>query len=160
MTSEDKVEVASNPDTTTQINQEDFARMERSFVVLNEFFRKQHDLIKEKYRISALEMELIQFVIKNGPQKMKAVAESFHIKLSTLTSVIDKAEKQRILKRVNSKDDRRVVFLDATKRGKNIYQEYTKHLRELVLRMKGSLDDETFAHFVQGIETFTKISLN
>jgi DNA-binding MarR family transcriptional regulator len=47
---------------------------------------------------------------------MKAISEAFHIKLSTLTSIIDKAEGNRIVRRVNSKKDRRVVFLETTKK--------------------------------------------
>lgn len=137
----------------------DVKRLEQSLVVLNHAFRKHRDFIKEKFKISALEMELIQFVVQNGAQKMKTVSEYFDIKLSTLTSIIDKAENQRILKRTNSKEDRRVVFLDYTRKGKNIYEEYGKFLHETAMRMQNSLNDERFNHFVESMETFTKISV-
>lgn len=138
----------------------DYEQMEQSFILLNDIFRKRDDFIKNKYRISSLEMELIQYVIRNGPQKMRAVAEFFHIKLSTLTSIIDKAEKQRILKRVNSKEDRRVVYLDITKKGKKIFEEYKKYLQDMVVRMQDSFDKEAFEKFVAGIETFNQVSIN
>jgi len=138
----------------------DVKRLEKSLIVLNDTLRKHHDFIKVKYKVSALEMEIMQFVLKKGPQKMKSVAENFHIKLSTLTSVIDKAEKARILKRINSKEDRRVVYLDVTKKGKNIYQEYNNYLKKMVEKMKGSFDENSFRLFVEGIEAFTKMSLN
>ena len=108
---------------------------------------------------SALEMELIKYVILNGSQKMKAISEAFHIKLSTLTSIIDKAEKQRILKRVNSKEDRRVVFLDTTKKGQNIFEEYSKFLRETAVTMQEYFDEDSFNYFVEGLESFTRYSL-
>lgn len=146
--------------TPLQTDQKDVKRLERSLIVLNDIFRKHHNFIKQKYKISALEMEIVQFVIKEGPQKMKDIAKHFHIKLSTLTSVIDKAEKARIVKRVNSKEDRRVVFLDVTKKGRNVYQEYLKYLKDLVSRMHGSFDEEVdFQIFVEGMETFTQMSL-
>ncbi len=144
----------------SDIQLSDFEKMEQSFILLNDIFRKRDDFIRNKYRISSLEMELIQYVMRNGPQKMKAVAEFFHIKLSTLTSIIDKAEKQRILKRVNSKNDRRVVFLDITKKGKKVFEEYKKYLHDMILRMQDSFDKDAFEKFVSGIETFNQISIN
>lgn len=137
----------------------DVKRLEKNLILLNDMLRKHHDYIQKKYKVSALEMEIMQFVMTEGPQKMKDVAHHFHIKLSTLTSVIDKAEKARIVKRVNSKEDRRVVFLDITKRGKNIFQEYQKYLKSMVAQMQHSLEPDAFDLFVEGMETFTRISL-
>lgn len=137
----------------------DVKKLEESLIALNHAFRKHQDFIKTRFKISALEMELIQFVINNGPQKMKAISENFHIKLSTLTSIIDKAENARILKRTNSREDRRVVFLDTTKKGRKIYDEYSQFLRETALRMRANLAEVDFGNFVEGMETFTKISV-
>lgn len=131
--------------------------MERVFIVLNEIYRKNHEYISTKYKISSLEMELIQYVVLEGPKKMKDVSEHFRIKLSTLTSIIDKAEQHRILKRINSKEDRRVVYLDVSQKGKSVYNEYTKHQRELLQRVETALDADSFAGFVKGFETFNGI---
>lgn len=155
----------SNTDLTTEnkmseISNANEKRLERGLITLNEIFRKRDDFIQARYKISSLELELIQFVVNRGPQKMKAVAEFFSIKLSTLTSIIDKAESRKILKRVNSKDDRRVVFLDATKKGKRIYAEYGKYLKEIVERMQGSFEEDSFVRFIEGMETFNQISPN
>jgi hypothetical protein len=49
--------------------QSDITRLENILIELNYAFRKHRDLIKDKYKISALEMELIKYVILNGPQK-------------------------------------------------------------------------------------------
>ncbi|WNJ20754.1 transcriptional regulator, SarA/Rot family [Pontibacter sp. G13] len=134
-------------------------QLEQSLIALNLVFRKHRDFIKEKYKISALEMELIQYVMREGPQKMKAVSEYFHIKLSTLTSIIDKAEKHRILKRVHSREDRRVVFLDVTKKGKSVFEEYNQFLRKLAEEVKLSFEEEGFDDFVKSMEIFTQLTV-
>ena len=139
---------------------EDTKRLEKSIITLNNVLRKEQQFIMDKYNISGKEMEILQFVLDHGPQKMKAISDHFNIKLSTLTSVIDKAEKSRIVKRVNSKDDRRVVYLQTTKRGEDIFSEYNKHLKDVVGLLKQSFDEETFAHFVNSMETFTRLSAN
>ena len=152
--------IMNSPIPTSAPTQSDIKRLEDILIELNYAFRRHRDFIKKKYKISALEMELIKFVIQNGPQKMKAISEAFHIKLSTLTSVIDKAEKQRILKRVNSKDDRRVVFLDTTKKGKTVFEEYGKFLKDTAASMQDYFDESTFNYFVDGLESFTQLAMN
>ncbi|MEZ4851418.1 MAG: MarR family transcriptional regulator [Bacteroidia bacterium] len=151
--------IPTSAPSSSQSDQSDVIRLENILIELNYAFRKHRDLIKQKYKISALEMELIKYVILNGAQKMKAISEAFHIKLSTLTSIIDKAEKQRILKRVNSKEDRRVVFLDTTKKGQSIFEEYSKFLRETAVTMQEYFDEDSFNYFVEGLESFTRYSL-
>lgn len=139
-----------------QLQQSNTESMERIFIVLNEIYRKNHEYILSRYKISSLEMELVQYVVLEGPKKMKDVSEHFRIKLSTLTSIIDKAEKHRILKRVNSKKDRRVVYLDVTQKGKTVYAEYAKYQREMLRRMETSLDEGRFEGFMEGLEKFNE----
>jgi len=146
----------NQPGPSPDVN--DAKRLEQSIITLNNVLRKEQRFIMDKYKISSQEMEILQYIIENGPQKMKAISEHFNIKLSTLTSVIDKAEKRKVVKRVNSKEDRRVVFLESTKKGSDIFDEYNDHLKEVVGMLKNSFDSETFVHFVNGMETFTKLS--
>ncbi len=137
----------------------EIGRLEESVIMLSDASRNHQEFIKKQFKVSALEMQLIQYVIRNGPQKMKDVSEHFHIKLSTFTSIIDKAEKRKILKRVNSKEDRRVVFLDVTAKGRNTHGKYSAVLQELVKKVETSLKKKAFGQFVDGLETFNRVSL-
>ncbi|MEM7658279.1 MAG: MarR family winged helix-turn-helix transcriptional regulator, partial [Bacteroidota bacterium] len=93
---------------------EEISQLEKSLILLNQIMRKHRQHVQDQFNISALEMELTHFVSTKGPQKMKEVSAHFDIKLSTLTSVIDKAERKKILKRTNSLTDRRVFYLDTS----------------------------------------------
>lgn len=138
----------------------DAKHLEEVLIDINLVFRKHRDLIKKKYKISALEMELIQFVVTHGKQRMKDVAQYFNIKLSTLTSTIDKAEKARILKRINSTEDRRVVYLDTTKKGRDLFEQYDQELRGIATRIQQDMDEATFKLFVEGMEVFNKVTMD
>lgn len=127
-------------------------RLEKSLYVLNDVYRKHQEYIKTKYKITALEMEIIQLVILEGKQKMKDIGKHFNIKLSTLTSIIDKIEKQKLVKRENSKEDRRVVFLESTSKGKKLYSDYGKHLQVISQLMKESMADEDLKGFLEGLK--------
>lgn len=128
------------------MEQPDFQRVEnitKLLLLWQDVMRRHQHEMEVKLGASFLEIQLIQFVVQNRQQKMKDVAENFYIKLSTLTTIIDKAEKNKLLKRVASKDDRRVVYLEATKRGEDIYNKYIEATQDIAQRLAhNSADDE------------------
>lgn len=134
-------------------------RLEKSLVDLNDLHRKHRDYIKRTYKISALELEIVQLIITDGKKKMREIGEHFNIKLSTLTSIIDKIERQKLVKRVNSKQDRRVVHLDVTKKGIQVNDEYSKYLHLLSRLVQESMEKEQFEIFVEGFEKFSRIKI-
>lgn len=132
-------------------------RLERGLFELAEVYRKHKIYIKTKYNISALEMEILQLIHLEGKKKMKEIGEQFHIKLSTLTSIIDKIESQRLVKRVNSREDRRVVFLDITKKGEKLYQEYHRYLQFVSGQAHQAMADHEFHAFLHGLKKMSEI---
>ncbi|RMG28538.1 MAG: MarR family transcriptional regulator [Bacteroidetes bacterium] len=132
-------------------------RLERSFYDLNDVYRKHREYIKTKYRINALEMEIIQLIVLDGKKKMKEIGDYFNIKLSTLTSIIDKIERQKLVKRVNGKHDRRVVYLEVSKKGEKLYADYSRYLHVVSQLMRRSLASEQFDAFVTGLEKMSEI---
>lgn len=133
-------------------------RLETSLIELRDVFRKHQAFIKDKYRISALEMDIIQFVALEGRKKMKEIGEAFNVKLSTLTSIVDKIERQKLVKRVNSKIDRRAVYLDLTPKGKRLYEKYTHYIHVMALLMKRTIEDDHFGIFVEELEKVTTMT--
>ncbi|MFN0204073.1 MAG: MarR family winged helix-turn-helix transcriptional regulator [Bacteroidia bacterium] len=87
--------------------------------------------VRTSYDISATEMEIVLYVDKNGPQKMKQVGELFDVKFSTLTSLVDKIENSGLVRRAPSKDDRRSIMVMLTKKGKKMVDDYDKQIESL-----------------------------
>ncbi len=141
-----------------QLGAEQLARLEVSLIELRDVFRRHQRYIKENFKISELEMEILQYVAINGRKKMKEIGDAFNIKLSTLTSIIDKIERQKFVKRVNSKTDRRAVYLDLTPKGKKLYEKYSHYVRVIARLMKRSVKNEHFGIFVDALEKITHTS--
>ena len=80
-------------------------------------------------------MEIILFISKEGPQRMKSIGERFKIKFSTLTSLVDKIERLNLVKRVNSKEDRRSILVTLTKKGKKMLDEYNQQITDLANKL-------------------------
>ena len=131
-------------------------RLEKSLYNLSEVYRKHQQYIKIKYKMTSLEMEIIQFVILNGPQKMKEIGKQFNMKLSTLTSTVDKIENQKLVRRINSKTDRRVVLLEATRKGSKLYDSYSRYIHLISQNMRKNMEEEHFAAFMMGIEKMSE----
>ena len=132
-------------------------KLEKSLIALRDVFRKHQRYIKDNFKISELEMEILQFVALNGRRKMKDIGEAFNIKLSTLTSIVDKIERQKFVKRINSKEDRRAVYLDLTPKGKRLYEKYSHYIHVMALLMKRTIADDHFDIFVDELEKITQM---
>lgn len=141
-----------------ELGTEQLARLEVSLIELRDVFRRHQRYIKENFKISELEMEILQYVAIHGRKKMKEIGDAFNIKLSTLTSIIDKIERQKFVKRVNSKADRRAVYLDLTPKGKKLYDKYSHYVRVIARLMKRSINKEHFGIFVDSLEKITQSS--
>ncbi len=134
----------------------ELARLEKSLYDLADIYRKHQSYIKLKYKITALDMEILQLVVIEGPKKMKEIGEHFQVKLSTLTSIIDKIERSRLVKRVNSRNDRRVVHLQATPKGKKVYGDYSNHIQLVAERLQNSLDAQQFSALLTGMDKLSQ----
>ena len=99
-------------------------------------FNSRRLSVLNRYNVSELDVEIIKFLIENENKKMKEVGDNFNIKLSTLTSTIDKLEKGKLVKRKNSKEDRRVIYIQPTAKGEKLLTDLadlTRNLAESVV---------------------------
>jgi DNA-binding MarR family transcriptional regulator len=127
--------------------------LEKQLLHMRDAFRQHQNEVRKKYKISANEMEIILYINDFGPQRMKAVGEKFKIKFSTLTSLVDKIERLNLVKRVNSKEDRRSILVTITKKGKKMLEEYNSQIRDLAEKLSQiASQEDTLPHLVKTFE--------
>ena len=130
--------------------------------LLNELvlaFNLQRQSILNGYHVTELEVDIINYLNDEEQKKMKEVGEYFNIKLSTLTSTIDKLEKNKLVKRKNSKEDRRVIYIRPTAKGLNLLTELSQTMNEISEVIARSLKQNEFDSLVKGLDRileFTK----
>ena len=108
--------------------------------------------ILNSYHVGELEVEIIRFLHEHEQKKMKEVGEHFNIKLSTLTSTIDKLEKNKLVKRKNSKEDRRVIYIRPTAKGQNLLTDLVDATRDLAEKMVADLNAADFDSMIRGLD--------
>jgi DNA-binding MarR family transcriptional regulator len=87
------------------------------------------------------ELMIIAFVGENESVKMSDIADNLKAPLSTLTSIADKLVANKLLTRYNSDEDRRVVKVGLTDKGRESYK--------LFVTRKKAMARKVLSHFTE-----------
>ena len=74
--------------------------------------------------ITPSQMFVILFLSENKENRLSDVSRALRISAPTVTGVIDRLEKSGAVKRIPSHEDRRVIFLELTPKGKSIARKF------------------------------------
>ncbi len=122
-------------------------------------FSRTYDRIKKvqtkhifEKNLTAPQYGVLETLFKNGSMPLKKISEELMVTGANITCVVDNLEKEEYVKRVHSKEDRRVIHAELTEKGKQkvtqIIPEYSNHL----VRMISILSEEEQWHFVKMLE--------
>lgn len=109
-----------------------------SLIFKNSRLIREH-LRKEKKHpdpFSILRLEVLRYVSERKNPLMKEIADYFCITPPSATSLVDSLVKSGTLQRIEDKNDRRIIRLSITQKGK---QEIKKRFREINNNMKNVL---------------------
>jgi MarR family transcriptional regulator, 2-MHQ and catechol-resistance regulon repressor len=134
-------------------------RLEQSLFQLTDVIQKHQEIVQQRFKVSPIEIEILKLLDTEGDRKMKDIGERVRVKLSNLTNIIDRLEENKLVKRVNSKTDRRSIFVHISTKGKKLLNDYSEFLRELSTRMRQAMAEEQFGILVDGLEKISKVNL-
>lgn len=90
--------------------------------------------------LSLQELKIIDYIGRCESCIMREVSEYSQVAVSTMTGIIDKLEDKGLVKRERNDEDRRIVRVLLTSKGRKIYESYVENYLELSRRMLQSLD--------------------
>ena len=82
--------------------------------------------------LSLVQLKILSIVQEKGAPTMKEIASALFITLPSTTSAIDRLVRDGQLNRIADENDRRVVRLEITDRGRSVYN---KHYKDVSQRM-------------------------
>jgi len=141
------------------LNADRLERLEQSLFQLTDVIQKHQEIVQQRFKVSPVEIEILKLLDNEGDRKMKDIGERVRVKLSNLTNIIDRLEENKLVKRVNSKTDRRSIFVHISTKGKKLLNDYSEFLRELSTRMRQAMAEEQFGILVDGLEKISKVNL-
>lgn len=85
--------------------------------------------------LTAPQFGVLEILLKTGPVPLKKLSEEMMVTGANITCVMDNLEKEGFVKRIFSKEDRRVILADLTASGKtkigSIMPKYTDNIAAL-----------------------------
>ena len=99
-------------------------------------------IITEEFKdISNNDMHIIEAIGTGEPKNMSTVAKLMSVTVGTLTIAINNLVKKGYVSRVRSEEDRRVVLISLTEKGKRAYQHHREFHDGMVKALVEGLDE-------------------
>jgi len=142
---------------------EKYKNIERKMMVMRKFFgeyfrRTTNSIIDKKDDISFLELKgLAAFIDENREYSVSEISNLIHLPLPNITSIINRLEKKKIVKKQRDSKDGRMVRVGLTNKGKKLRYGF---MQRRVQEVKGLLDRLTVEEqneLLNALETATRI---
>lgn len=105
------------------------------FIVLSRANRTIADLIEKDiktYGLNPTEFAVLELLFHKGDQPIQHIGKKVLLASGSITYVVDKLEKKKLLERVSCPKDRRVIYASLTNAGKELMKEiFPKHEQEV-----------------------------
>ncbi|KUG26651.1 transcriptional regulator, marr family [hydrocarbon metagenome] len=103
---------------------------------------KAHDKVRKEQmkqmaqeKLTAPQFNVLEVLARRGPIPLKRISEELMVTGANITCVVDNLEKEDLVLRVHSKEDRRVINAELTEKGRTkingILPEYARQMAEL-----------------------------
>ncbi len=112
------------------------------------------ELLSSLGKLSMQELNILNIIGDTEPCIMSDIAKRAVLSLSSVTVIVDKLVKSKLVQRVRSEEDRRIVRGSLTEDGRKIYQVQIKHMQDVLSKMLNVLtseERESFLHIFQKI---------
>ena len=108
-----------------------------------------------QYGITPAQFYVLSAVWENDGVKFKDLAKSLEMDGSTLTSILDRLERQELLERRDDPEDRRSLLVVLTEKAKQSIAEITCLAEKLNQEIKERFSAEEFATFERVLENIS-----
>jgi MarR family transcriptional regulator, 2-MHQ and catechol-resistance regulon repressor len=123
-------------------------------------FRKK--ILKHKRKLNKEKMprsyyHVLGVLKKRGCLQMSEIGRLVHISKSNMTSLIDKLVADGLAERLPDKNDRRVINIAITDKGKELLRDWRKYSNNEIKKNLSTLSDADLEKFYDSVENITDI---
>ena len=116
---------------------------------------EQKAIITEEFQdITNNDMHIIEAIGMNEPKNMSTIAREISVTVGTLTIAINSLVKKGYVLRERGKEDRRVVYISLTERGRAAYVHHARFHKAMIDSISDELTSEEMELL---IKTLTKL---
>jgi len=120
--------------------------LELFYSVLRKMKKEWH---KQLYEINPTQYLILKALIHGGPQKATELAETLQITPGAITGASDKLVSEGYAERKGAKEDRRVVYLEITDKGKQLTASLIENQNKVMAKFFEGLPEEDIDHLIR-----------
>ena len=100
-------------------------------------------IITQEYKdLTNTDMHVIEAIGTGEPKNMTSIARELSVTVGTLTIAMNSLVKKGYVVRERGKEDRRVVYISLSEKGRNAYAHHAEFHREMIQGISEELDAE------------------
>ena len=113
-------------------------------------------IITEEFKdLTNNDMHVIEAVGLGEGKNMSSIARELKITVGSLTTAMNSLVKKQYVERRRSKEDRRVVFVRLTEKGRKAYLHHEEYHRQMVQAILDRLDEGELAVLLKTLDALT-----
>jgi len=110
---------------------------------------------RPRFELTQAEAHVLAFLHPRAEARINEIHEAFGHRRSTLTSVVDRLEKRKLVERTSDPDDRRGVVVALTSSGAALSKDVFAALRSLESAALATFSKDQVATFVRVLDALT-----
>lgn len=126
---------------------DDIARMEKELRHIAAIIRQQGRRILKNYTITPPQFIALQWLFEHGDMTIGDLSNRMFLAFSTTTDLVDRMEKNDLVKRVRDEQDRRVVRIHLLDEGERVIEEVIDKRRHYLNVVLSDFDQEEIKSF-------------
>ena len=123
----------------------------------------QHFQISDPYKLFGIKITLQQYLalnilIKKGKCMVSDLSKSLGVALSTMTELVNRLAKKQFVKKIKDLKDRRIVWINLTKKGAKIIQEINRKKKKHTLSVLKKLTEKERRLLIDILERISQVA--
>jgi DNA-binding MarR family transcriptional regulator len=112
-----------------------------------------------KVQLNPAQFFVLEFIEHNGPQNMSELARNLSVSLPAMTKTVDKLHADKMVERVHIREDRRVIKINITTKGKKIVHGFKKQRKQAMFEIVAQLSQKDREDYLRIITKIYEIAL-
>lgn len=131
------------------VNREEIHHMEKDLRYIASIIKEQGRQILSNYTITPPQFIALQWLFEHGDMTIGDLSNKMFLAFSTTTDLVDRMEKNELVKRVRDEKDRRVVRIHLLSEGERVIQEVIDKRRDYLQDVVKDFNPEQLTTFTE-----------
>jgi DNA-binding MarR family transcriptional regulator len=101
-------------------------------------------------QVSLVHLHVLTVIEADGPLPMSKLADALDVSVASATGIVDRMEQRGLVRRIHSKEDRRVVLVEKTEAGDDVFKSIGESRRAGLAHILSSLTEDELRGYLAG----------